>query len=710
MEKISVIVPVYNAEDYLEKCLDSILQQTYTNIELILVNDGATDGSAAICERYRQADNRVRVFHKENGGVGSSRNRALEVVTGDYILFVDCDDWLVPDHLEQLYHLLKKEDVDVAIGNFTEFQEDTQLFMIHIGEDDYYEKVYTPFEWFHEQYNPRFSLSQCFTVPWAKLYKASLFEQIVYPTDKKVEDDYTTYKVYLKADKIAYLNKPIYLHRKRDTSVTRKVSLADVYPLQSIEERLMLLTLAGAPQDLLDKEKEAYKWRLGVHAEECLKFGQMEAYQQVVTKQAILTKAKKRQLPPRLKALTITDSQDLLAIDQLIEALPFVEFHIAAQTAMGDKLLALADYGNVRLHPGQSAKELSTLAKDMDLYLDINLGGTQEGILDDFHKQEKPILAFYLTQHGDHGQLLFSSQRPEELIEAITFFDAEGKWPEIPGLPQVKSIDESLNYIWANNASVMRFGDGEINLIKGLPIAYQDYDEQLAKDLREIVQLESSKRVLICLPDVFDHRFQMTTWAQDFWKKDLDDNDNLYRELAQAPWYGSTFISRPYIDMLDKSQARGQFEKLKKLWRNRDILIVEGSTSRSGVGNDLFDSAKSIKRIICPSRNAYQSLEAIEKAIRDHIKGRLVILMLGPTAKVLAYHLSQAGYQALDLGHIDSEYEWLRMGAETKVKLPHKHTAEFNFDQDIELEDDPRYQSQIVIDLSETDTDFDKDN
>lgn len=120
--------------------------------------------------------------------------------------------------------------------------------------------------------------------------KAELFEDIFYPTNQKVEDDYTTYKVYLQANKIAYMNKAIYIHRKRSTSVTRTVNLADVYPLKSIEERLTILNLIGAPQELLDKEIQAYKWRLSIHEEESLKRGDMEAYQQILVKKAIETK------------------------------------------------------------------------------------------------------------------------------------------------------------------------------------------------------------------------------------------------------------------------------------------------------------------------------------------------------------------------------------------------------------------------------------
>ena len=139
---------------------------------------------------------------------------------------------------------------------------------------------------------------------------------------------------------------------------------------------------------------------------------------------------------------------------------------------------------------------------------------------------------------------------------------------------------------------------------------------------------------------------------------------------------------------------------MKQLFEGKDLLIVEGATSRSGVGNDLFDKANSIKRIICPSHNAFSKVKEIREKILEHSEGRLILLMLGPTAKVLAYQLSQLGYRALDLGHIDSEYEWMKMGAETKVQLKHKHTAEFNFDQDIEFIEDEGYNRQIVADLS----------
>ena len=116
--------------------------------------------------------------------------------------------------------------------------------------------------------------------------------------------------------------------------------------------------------------------------------------------------------------------------------------------------------------------------------------------------------------------------------------------------------------------------------------------------------------------------------------------------------------------------------------------------------NDLFANASSLKRIICPSRNAYASITEIENQIRIHGQGRLVLLMLGPTAKVIAYHLHSEGLWLIDMGHIDSEYEWYKMGAQSKVKLSNKHTAEHNFDQDIIFDEDEAYELSIVSKIS----------
>ena len=115
-EKISIIIPVYKVEDYLETCIDSILAQTYKNLENILVDDGSPDSCGSICDRYARVDARIRVIHKENAGVARARNDGLDIATGDYISFIDSDDWIAPDTYECLHRELKKQGADCAVG------------------------------------------------------------------------------------------------------------------------------------------------------------------------------------------------------------------------------------------------------------------------------------------------------------------------------------------------------------------------------------------------------------------------------------------------------------------------------------------------------------------------------------------------------------------------------------------------------------------
>ena len=404
---------------------------------------------------------------------------------------------------------------------------------------------------------------------------------------------------------------------------------------------------------------------------------------------------------PSLTCLTFTGSQDIEQLDYLAEHLPNVVFQVAAWTDMGPKLYDLSNrYPNIQLYPAISRDKLERLKENMDVYLDINLLTSTADIVAEMTHLSKPILAFYKSQNGNNGQRLYSSEHPERMLvdlQKLINKDMLGK--QLDPI-QVKGIDETLDYIIENKSSLVRFGDGEINMLAGHSIPYQDYDEELVSTMRDIIGQESRKELVVCLPDAFTDRFRFTYWAIPFWKDHMDHYMDFYRELCSDSWYGSTFVSRPYIDFEDKSQAKSQFEKLKSIWKDRDLLIVEGATSRSGVGNDLFDEANSIKRIICPSHSAFSRVHEIEQEIEKHAADRLILCMLGPTAKVLAYHLSRKGHQVLDIGHIDSEYEWMKMGAKTKVKFSHKHTAEYNFDQDIEFIEDETYNSQILVDLS----------
>lgn len=401
-----------------------------------------------------------------------------------------------------------------------------------------------------------------------------------------------------------------------------------------------------------------------------------------------------------LSCLVYTYSCDLMHINYLIQALPACHFYIAAPVVVAEPITRLLQYPNVSVSSDIAGIPalLESLEAKSQLLLDINAGDEVGDIIARFKSAGKPVFAFDSTAHGQQGQEVFPVDNPEVMVQAIEKLClAEPEERQI----SVLSIDQSLDYLLEKGASVVRFGDGEMDLIAGSGIVYQEYDPELSARLREIMSMESDERLMVCLSDVFTGLERYSIDAQNFWKVHLYYHLSDYQEICRAPWYGSTFISRPYIDLEDKTPSAGYFAKLKQLWQDKDLLIVEGLTSRSGVGNDLFDGARSIKRIICPSRNAYSKLEAIKQAVREQADNRLILTMLGPTAKVLVYDLVQEGYRVLDIGHIDSEYEWFQMGATHKVKLSHKHTAEHNFDQDIEFRDDQAYDSQIVANLAQ---------
>ena len=413
-----------------------------------------------------------------------------------------------------------------------------------------------------------------------------------------------------------------------------------------------------------------------------------------------------------LDFFTLTETEQFEGIEHLASTFPEHRFHIAAYTVFGPWLSALGKRDNIYLHPECTPATFDQLLENMDAYLNINHGDIDEAILERMSEMNKPIFSFYATHKGNVPQYLFLRQELEKMEDAIRLFYEIGadkfrqtfKQEELFDI-SVMSIDETLDELLETEKSLVRFGDGEFNLINGNSIAYQEYQEDLAQEMREILLHadDTENKVLICLPEIFEifkGSFLQNEDSEKFWKQVLDDYGRFFQETCRAKVYGSTWISRPYIDNKDKSHAITQFEKIKSLFENKDILIVEGATTRSGVGNDLFNNVLSIKRIICPSHHAFSKVDAIQQAILDHASGRIILLMLGPTAKILAYRLSQLGYRALDLGHIDPEYEWMKMGAETKVQLKHKHTAEFNFDQGIEFVEDEDYNSQIVVDLS----------
>ena len=212
--KISVIVPVYNVETYLSRCVDSILAQTYGNLEVILVDDGATDASGAICDAFAAADSRVKVIHKENGGLSSARNAGLDVASGEYIAFVDSDDWITPDAYAHLMGLAEKYDVKLVCGGRYDVNGKTGEKTVGLCPEK--EEVISA----EKLVGRIFLWDGCDSSACDKLYHRSLLENFRYPEGKVCEDVPVTYKIVLAAGRAAMSDRPFYHYYHRPGSIT----------------------------------------------------------------------------------------------------------------------------------------------------------------------------------------------------------------------------------------------------------------------------------------------------------------------------------------------------------------------------------------------------------------------------------------------------------------------------------------------------------
>ncbi|MRM82750.1 glycosyltransferase family 2 protein [Riemerella anatipestifer] len=222
-EKVTVIIPVYNVEKYVRKCLDSVIKQTYENLDIIIVNDGSTDNSARILEEYAQKDKRIRVFHQKNKGLSSARNKGIFETRTELLTFVDSDDWLDERLIEVLYQDIKEYDADISATTFFyEYQDKTKCK----GRDkDGKIKVY----YRNEALNSIFFDEDLQSYAWAKLYKTKLFDNLEFPVGRIYEDYAFTYKLIARSEKFVKRNEPLYHYLQLHSSLSKTDSVKHNY-------------------------------------------------------------------------------------------------------------------------------------------------------------------------------------------------------------------------------------------------------------------------------------------------------------------------------------------------------------------------------------------------------------------------------------------------------------------------------------------------
>ena len=272
-ELISIVVPVYNVD----KCIESIINQSYSNLEIILVDDGSKDSSGIMCDSYILKDKRIKVIHKENGGLSDARNVGIDKAKGEYIVFIDSDDWIDEKMIEILYNIIKKNNSDISICDyFLAYNEEIQtqkedIEIINLSNIEALKKIYDK------------DLGVCMIVAWNKLYKRNLFkDDIRYPYGKIHEDEFTTYKLLYKAEKISYTKQKMYYYRQRENSITSSFNKKRLDCLEAFDERVKYMkyivekgrvTLDGASLTVMKLGDTTFGVSLIPHTQEMITLG-----------------------------------------------------------------------------------------------------------------------------------------------------------------------------------------------------------------------------------------------------------------------------------------------------------------------------------------------------------------------------------------------------------------------------------------------------
>lgn len=235
-EKVSVVVPIYKVERYLNRCIKSIVNQTYKNLEIILVDDGSPDRCGFICDKWKSSDKRIRVIHKKNGGLSSARNKGIELSTGEYIMFIDSDDYIKNNMVEVLYNNLKETNADISICDFIRCRKNKRHY------NKYNRKRFVIDDNTKYKMLERNEYNVVSVVQWNKLFKKEIFKNIKYPVGKIHEDEAVIAQEFYNAKRISYILEPLYYYRQRDDSIMRQMSIKRFDAVYSFDKRIDFYT------------------------------------------------------------------------------------------------------------------------------------------------------------------------------------------------------------------------------------------------------------------------------------------------------------------------------------------------------------------------------------------------------------------------------------------------------------------------------------
>lgn len=579
MDKITIIIPVYNVEKYLRETIDAAINQTYKNLEIILVDDGSTDSSGKICDEYVKKDNRIRVIHQENKGLSGARNTGLDNAIGKYIMFSDSDDTFELDACEKLYNFIEKTNADYVVGNYINMDEDGTKWEKPVFDIE----KYTERKLSIEDYNSSFYVMNSSVCN--KIFRKKFLDEIeVRFVEKLPAEDaiFTTY-CFIKSKCVYYMPDIIYNYRQR-ASNSISTSCSKAY-FMGINKAYRIIYNNFKESNNLDYYRFFYAKSMNYILYKFIDSSE-------------LTKEERIDILDTMKWFYVLSNS--LKIPTILKSVQYIIDSITKK-----------DYSQTLKYCEILNQVRKMLPKEIK------------------EKMSKPNAETYkqIENTDINVEIL---EKKEKLMEEMKNSNIN-----------ILNIKECLRKIKDEGKSIACFNDGEVDLVLGNTLKYQESDPKLCDKLKEILK-EKQDFCIVGIPDVINGFDNLTEESEAFWVKNMErTREKFIPYLNKEVEYGTSNIAKFYIRYKDKSHCSKYFSMLKEIWKDRDVLICEEEQTMLGVGSDLFDEAKSIRRIIFPQENAFDKYEETMLRLKKENKEVLIILALGPISTVLAYDLAK---------------------------------------------------------------------
>lgn len=519
--------------------------------------------------------------------------------TGNYITFVDADDWIELDAFEKMYEFAMKNNSDIVRSLY--FNNNNKSDKINLYDDDM------------KKFEKDLIIGKISGYVWVLLIKKDILkENIKFDIDISFKEDTIFYLKLLKQGyKIEMLNEYTYHYYENPNSISRDKKDYIKFLKNIIDSHIKIYEMENGNLLYQKYEDDMLYTLISVMLYRCYKYNyaQLKDLFEFIKEKKLMSKEISKRIRRRdyfiLKEMKKEDFNGLLKILKI--------------------RLFLKNCKNIKT----INKNIKWILNSIKYKINIRL-----------------------------SKVLYK------------FYSKKFKY-------EYYSDEEVIDNILKNNMSLSRFGDGELKWMWGIKQnSFQDQNEELSSKLEECMNSDVSN-LMIGIPKALVNIEDYTEQAQNEWKKFIYFYGKLIKKnIKNTRKYANSSITRFYMDYKNKENCYQKVKLIKKIWDKKNLLIVEGEKTKLGVGNDLFDNAKNKVRIIAPAKNAYNKIEDIKLKAKQYGKDRMILIALGPTATVLAYELAKEGYQAIDVGHIDIEYEWMKQHAKEKIPVRGKFVNE----------------------------------